>query len=229
MARLYVFVEGQTEQTFADTVLRPHLENWGVFIQGPILIAHAKKKRIVHRGGGRDYIATRNDIIRFLSQEKAANVFFTTMIDLHSIHSAFPGLEEGEKLRRLPEKRIEVLERAFENDIGDPLRFIGYIQLHEFEAGLFCEPARLASFFKLREKEIQALEAIANEYATPELIDDGQHSAPSKRIIAHIPDYASAKSRVGPMVAELIGVDTIRAKCPHFHNWLSRLENLGSS
>lgn len=25
MARLYLFAEGQTEQTFADTVLRPHL------------------------------------------------------------------------------------------------------------------------------------------------------------------------------------------------------------
>ena len=39
----------------------------------------------------------RNDIIRLVSQEKAADVFFTTMIDLYSIHTAFPGLEDGEK------------------------------------------------------------------------------------------------------------------------------------
>jgi hypothetical protein len=226
MARLYIFVEGRTEQTFADTVLRPHLENTGVYVQGLILIAHAKKKGRVHRGGGRNYAAMRNDIVRLVSQKKAADVFFTTMIDLYSIHTAFPGLEDGEKVRHIPETRVEVLERAFENDIGDPRRFIGYIQLHEFEAILFCEPARLAFFFNRRHREIQALEAIANAHASPELIDDGEHSAPSKRIIAHIPEYGSAKSTLGPKIAELIGIDAIRAKCPHFNRWLSRLENL---
>jgi len=32
MARLYLFAEGQTEQTFADTVLKPHLANIGVYL-----------------------------------------------------------------------------------------------------------------------------------------------------------------------------------------------------
>ena len=32
MARLYLFAEGQTEQTFADTVLKPHLANFGVYM-----------------------------------------------------------------------------------------------------------------------------------------------------------------------------------------------------
>jgi hypothetical protein len=228
MARLYVFVEGQSEQTFADSVLRPHLAKLGIFVQGPILIAHARKKHRTHRGGGRNYTAMKNDIIRFLSQEKGADVFFTTMIDLYAIHPAFPGLSEGEKLRHLPAKRVEALERAFEDDIGDSRRFIAYIQLHEFEAYLFCDPSRFGSFFKRREKEIQALQAIAAAHATPELIDDGQQSAPSKRIIAHLPDYESTKSTVGPKVAELIGLDTIRSRCPHFNAWLSRMESLGS-
>ena len=228
MARLYVFVEGQSEQTFADSVLRPHLAQLGVFVQGPILIAHAKKKHRTHRGGGRNYTAMKNDIIRFLSQEKGADVFFTTMIDLYAIHSAFPGLAEGEKLRHLPAMRVEALDRAFEDDIGDSRCFTGYIQLHEFETYLFCDPSRFAFFFKRREKEIHGLQAIADAYATPELIDDGQHSAPSKRIIAHLPDYESTKATVGPKVAELIGLDVIRSKCPHFNGWLSRLESLGS-
>jgi len=30
MARLYLFAEGSTELTFADTVLKPHLANVGV-------------------------------------------------------------------------------------------------------------------------------------------------------------------------------------------------------
>ncbi|HEY9419923.1 MAG TPA: DUF4276 family protein, partial [Thermoanaerobaculia bacterium] len=72
------------------------------------------------------------------------------------------------------------------------------------------------------------LTVIAKSYDTPELIDDGQDSAPSKRIIAEIPDYKDAKTVVGPQVAELIGLNVIRSKCPHFAAWLARLEKLGT-
>jgi len=71
--------------------------------------------------------------------------------------------------------------------------------------------------------------AIADDHDSPELIDDRPHSAPSKRIIAELPDYKDAKSAVGTQVAELIGLDAIRSKYPHFAAWLSRLENLGKN
>ena len=32
----------------------------------------------------------KNDILRFLAQEKASDVFFTTMIDLYAIPTQFP-------------------------------------------------------------------------------------------------------------------------------------------
>jgi hypothetical protein len=225
MARLYLFAEGQTELTFADTVLKPHLANLGVFLHPAVLIAHAKKKGKVHRGGGRKYLPMKNDMVRFLAQEKAGDVFFTTMIDLYAIHPEFPGLDGAEKLRHLPHKRVEFLEEVFGTDIGDQ-RFIPYIQLHEYEAYLFSDPTWFAYFYDHHEKEIAALKAIADGHATPELINDGQHSAPSKRISAHLPDYEDAKPAVGPQVAELIGLEVIRAKCPHFNAWLSRLEKL---
>lgn len=227
MARLYLFAEGQTEQTFATDVLGPHLSNLGVYLQAAILIAHAKKKGEVHRGGGRKYIPMKNDIRRFLAQEKADDVFFTTMIDLYAIATEFPGWDEAEKLRRSPEKRVEALEHAFADDIDDP-RFVPYIQLHEYETYLFSDPAQFGFFYGHHEKAISALKAIAAEKITPELINDGAHSAPSKRIMAELPDYEDAKSIVGPKVAELIGLDVIRGKCPHFAAWLSRLEQLGS-
>ena len=77
MARLYLFAEGQTEQTFADEVLRPHLANFGVYMHNPVLIAHARKKGRVHRGGGRRYEPMKNDIVRFLRQESGDDTFFT--------------------------------------------------------------------------------------------------------------------------------------------------------
>ncbi len=225
MSRLYLFAEGPTELTFADTVLKPHLANLGVYLHPPVLIAHARKKGRVHRGGGRKYAPMKNDILRFLAQEKGPDVFFTTMIDLYGIHAEFPGLAEAEKLRHLPDQRIEALEQAFAMDIGDD-RFVPYIQLHEYEAYLFSDPTWFAYFYDHHEKQIAALKAIAEGHATPEWIDDGQDSAPSKRIIAELPDYNDAKSAVGPQVAELIGLDVIRGKCPHFAAWLSRVEQL---
>lgn len=227
MARLYLFAEGSTELTFADTVLRPHLEKFDVYLEGPILIAHARRKGRAHRGGGRQYVPMKNDIVRFLKQEKGADVFFTTMIDLYAIHANFPGLDEAEKIRHLPVKRVELLEHHFATDVSDD-RFVPYIQLHEYEAYLFSDPAWFGYFYDRCQKQIDALIAIANTKATPELINDGPNTAPSKRIIEQIPDYRDGKSVIGPQVAELIGVDAIRMKCPHFASWLSKLEKLGS-
>lgn len=227
MPRLYLLAEGQTELTFADTVLKPHLAGAGIFLHPPVLIAHARKKRTVHRGGGRRYVPMKNDILRFLAQERGRDVFFTTMIDLYAIHADLPGLEEAEKLRHMPQQRTEALEQAFADDIRDD-RFIPYIQLHEYEAYLFSDPAWFGFFYDHHEKQIARLQEIADSYASPELIDDGPDTAPSKRIIAEIPDYRSAKTAVGPQVAELIGLNAIRGKCPHFAAWLNRLENLGT-
>ncbi|MGH7135019.1 MAG: DUF4276 family protein, partial [Pirellulales bacterium] len=212
MARLYLFAEGPTEQRFGATVLVPHLANYGVYLQKPVLIAHARKKGKIHRGGGRKYLPMKNDILRFMAQEKAPDVYFTTMIDLYGIHAGFPGLADAEKLRRSPIKRVEYLENAFATDIGD-LRFIAHIQLHEFESLLFAEPAKFELFFPDDEKPIAALQAVADAHASPEEIDDGPTTAPSKRIIAQIPAYEGAKAAAAPQLAAAIGLDVIRGKC----------------
>lgn len=227
MSRLYLFAEGQTEQTFADTVLKPHLSNVNVYLQKPVLIAHARRKGKVHRGGGRRYQPMKDDIQRFLKQEKKSeDVFFTTMIDLYAIHDAFPHLVEAENLRNQPEQRVDFLEQAFAEDISDR-RFVPYIQLHEFEAYLFSDPNWFEFYFDGSAQQIVKLQKLAGEFTSPELINDGPQTAPSKRIIAHFPDYEDQKVIVGAGVAELIGLSAIRAKCPHFDSWIKKLEQLG--
>lgn len=124
MPRLYLFAEGATELTFADTVLKPHLAALGVYLHPPVLVAHAKRRRRVHRGGGRNYVPMRNDILRFLAQERSRDVFFTTMIDLYAIHADFPGVDEAEELRHMPDRRVEALEEAFGKDISDEIRLL---------------------------------------------------------------------------------------------------------
>lgn len=224
MVRLYLFSEGQTEQTFADNLVKPHLAQHGVFMHNPVLIAHARRKGTVHRGGGRKYKPMKDDILRFLKQEKGSNVFFTTMIDLYAIAPEFPGLPEAEKLRQNPTKRVEFLEKSFAADIGDR-RFIPFIQLHEYEAYLFSDPTCFEFLYDNCSDKVASLQAIAAHEA-PELINDGPDTAPSKRIIAQFPAYEKAKVAEGSQLAELIGLQTIRKRCPHFNAWLSKLESL---
>ncbi|MEA5601448.1 DUF4276 family protein [Nostoc sp. UHCC 0252] len=227
MVRLYLFAEGQTEQTFADTLIKPHLAQHEVFMHYPRLIAHARKKGKVHRGGGRNYEPMKNDILRSLKEDSNPDAFFTTMIDLYAIAPDFPGLAEAESKRQNPVQRVEFLEQRFADDISDP-RFIPYIQLHEYEAYLFADPTCFEYLDARRTKEIEALKAIANQHETPELINDGQQTAPSKRIIARFPDYEKAKPAFAPQLAERIGLQIIRSRCPHFNTWLSQLESLNT-
>ncbi len=228
MARLHFFVEGQTEQTFADTLLKCHLANFGVYVQKPVLVAHARKKGRVHRGGGKNFTAMQNDIKRRLKQESGNDVFFTTMIDLYALHANFPSLKEAEKLRMDPYKQVEALEKSWLDETGDS-RFIPFIQLHEFEAYLFCDASRLALFLDNASSGISALQKIVDDVQSPEQIDDGQHTAPSKRIIEQFPEYDDLKPTVGPDVAQYIGLENIRSKCPHFSAWIERLEKLGAT
>ena len=226
MARLYFFVEGQTEQTFASNVLAPHLANFGVYLEGPVLIATARRKGKVHRGGGRHYLPMKNEIVRLLKRQTGADVFVTTMIDLYALFSDFPGTHAAAKQSHLTYERVRTLEEAFASDVSDA-RLIPHIQLHEFETLLFVEPKWLEFFYDNHPAAIMRLEAIAAPPRTsPDLIDDGPQTAPSKRIIKEFPEYADANPTVGPQVAELIGIPAIRAKCPHFDQWLKRLENL---
>jgi hypothetical protein len=148
------------------------------------------------------------------------------MIDLYAIHHNFPGLDEAEIMRQNPIKRVEFLEKSFADDIDDR-RFVPYIQLHEYEAYLFSDPTCFESFYDKCSDKVEELKRIADKYETPELINDSKETAPSKRIIAQFPDYKGAKSTYGPLLAESIGLEVIRNKCPHFNSWLSRLESLG--
>jgi len=226
MVRLYLFAEGQTEQTFADTVLRPHFAAHGVFLHPAVLIAHARRKGKAHRGGGRRYKTMRDDIERFTRQDAGHDVRFTTLIDLYALAPDFPQLADSEKLRHLPYDRVQTLEQAWYDDQSDR-RFVPFIVLHEYETFLFAKPDEFSLFYPNEPKAIQALQKTASDAGNIELINDGPETAPSKRIIAEFPSYEKGKTTVGPQVAELIGLHRIRECCRHFDEWVRKIEALG--
>ena len=100
-------------------------------------------------------------------------------------------------------------------------RFVPYIQLHEFEALLFSDPAAFTEMFPNREGAIAQLTDIRKKFHSPEDINDGQLTAPSKRILNVLPDYQ--KSVAGILIAQRIGLAKIRSECGHFNDWLIKL------
>ena len=131
----------------------------------------------------------------------------STMFDLYGLPTDFPDYEHAVNTHD-PYDRVRILENALSRDISDS-RLIPYFQLHEFEALLFCEPKILGSQFPGRGTEIRRLIETTSGFGSPELINDGSQTAPSKRIIKEIPEYEGRKASVGPIVANKIGLSIL--------------------
>jgi hypothetical protein len=233
MIRLKMIVEGLTEETFVRDILAEHLLPFQVYPYprrvetGRRRIAGAQEGgRRISRGGMTTYQKAKGDILRWIKQEKdSPDVFVTTMFDLYALPEDFPEFDQAMS-KPTPESRVQALEEAFRNDIGFA-RFVPYIQLHEFEALVLADPRKIAPLFQRAESDraIRHLMELA-ESTPPEEINDGEQTAPSKRIIREIPEYAGAKSSVGPLIVQAIGREQVRSKCPHFDRWVSQLEAL---
>lgn len=226
MIRLYFYVEGQTERFYAETVLRDHLAGFGVMVEAAILAATRRRHGIVSRGGGRHYQPMKDDLLRLMRDNRGQDVRFTTMFDLYGLHSDFPGSDEARKLTHVPHRRVKKLEESLFDNVGDR-RLVPHIQLHEFETILFCDLDAFEIQYQNCQKQVDALRADAGELVDrPELIDDGQHSAPSKRIAKYFVTYPSDKPTAPVNIATMIDLAVIRNRCPHFAQWLTTLESL---
>jgi hypothetical protein len=225
MMRLHITAEGQTEELFVNRILRPHLAQYGVYADVRCILtrrAHGKQ----FKGGVSTYQKAKNDIKRWLNEEKKnVDVAFTTMFDYYALPNDFPGYKEAQK-QNDPYLKVDAIEQAFAKDIDDK-RFIPYIQLHEFETLLFVKPEKFEIEYFDKPDGITKLQAIANDFGNPELINQGKETAPSKRIISIYNDYEKNKPAVGLMIANAIGVDAMRESCSHFNDWLTKLEQLG--
>jgi len=218
MKKVLIYVEGQTEETFIRDILGPHLNPIGIH---PIpILARTKRTRsgATFKGGVVSYDRIRREVLRLLGDSTA--VLVTTMMDYYGLPSDFPG--KAALSGSDPYQRVAQLERAFQMDISNP-RFLPFLTLHEFESLLFAHIDSFISVFPHWRKQVEQLSRdIAGR--SPEEINDGRDTHPAARICRYIPDYR--KTLHGPLIAQRIGLPTIRAKCPHFDQWVSRLESL---
>lgn len=220
--RLYITVEGQTERKFADDVLCPYLALFSLDVRSRVVLTNRKLGK---RGGVLDFAKIRDDLRRLMREDGNDDARFTTMVDLYALPPEFPGWTDARK-KAAPRDRVSVLEAAFHAEMGDR-RFHPYIQLHEFEALLYCDLSQLKRQISGSDDAIAALSREVAGFA-PEEIDEGAATAPSKRIIRHLPIYEKTKVRIGSLAAAAIGLPTLRAQCPHFDAWVGKLEQLGA-
>ena len=233
--RLHVTAEGTTEERFVKDVLAPYLGERQVWADARcVLTSKNNRLGVEYRGGWRRtsaYATVRTDICTWMKEDRNPDVRFTTMFDLYALPGDFPGYAEAYR-ETDPYRRVVVLEEALAADINGELgdtRFVPYIQLHEFEALILADPKQLDWEFLEHDRGIERLVTmVEQEGGNPELIDDGQNTSPSKRIIAEIAEYAGNKATSGPLVTGRIGMPTLCERCRHFAEWIERLEKLGN-
>lgn len=222
MIRLHILTEGRTEERFACEVLVPHLANFEIFADAKsILTGRDKKCGKTHKGGLVTFGKFRREMSAWMKEDKDPQCRFTTMFDFYALPTDFPAYEIAAGQRN-PYERIQIIERGIAGELNDA-RFIPYIQLHEFEALILADPRKLELIYLAFQEGIANLEALASAQ-NPELIDEGRETAPSKRILHEIPIYK--KSVAGPEIGRQIGIPVLRQRCPHFGQWLTRLEQL---
>ena len=218
MSRIRILVEGQTEETFVNEILNPHFNQMGIY---PHAFLFRKK------GGSFAYQKVRKEILNSLKEENTR--ICTTMVDFYGMPTDWPGRMESQSCRNYQDKAQRV-EQALSEDIlaqmddsWNPTQFIPYVQMHEFEALLFSDTSVLAAS---NSRISSQLECILQSFSCPEEINDNYNTCPSRRIKQHIKNYV--KTLDGINTARKIGLQTMCEECPHFNEWITKLEDIGN-
>lgn len=212
MKRVKLLVEGQTEEAFVNELLVSHYARQKLFIT-PIIVSTGPG----HKGGVSSYAKIKPQIKRLCNDSEA---IVSTMFDLYALPDDFPGkTDSGCPNRAGGHEKALFLEQKWLQDI--PLQnFIPNLLVHEFEALLFTD----IQVFEQWTDDDSLLNPLysARQTLMPEEINEHPDTAPSKRILSAWQGYQ--KTFHGPLIACDIGLDKIRAACPHFHQWLLKLE-----
>lgn len=222
MKTALVLVEGQTEERFVKDVLAPEFFALDFFFDPRLLITKRVKHGASFKGGITTYGKFRNDVVRLLAEAHGRLV--TTVIDYYRLPNDFPGMST--RPQTTPIDRVLHVEKQIYEDFGAPSNFLPFLALHEFEAWLFSSRDQLPNTLTEPDKAVE-FAAIRDSFEDPEQINEGPQTAPSKRIAQMFPGYR--KVLHGPVAAKRIGVETIRAECPHFDSWYRGLERFATA
>jgi hypothetical protein len=220
MTRINIVVEGLTEESFIKNVLAPALWPREIYVTPFVLGVPG------HKGGNVHYARVKKDILLQLKQDRTA--YCSTMFDLYGLGHGFPGTPLPTHLSGL--EKATRIEQGIGEDFAatipecrPDIRFLPYLQVHEYEGLLFSDPNAFAKALG-KDSLTAQLRAIRAPFPNPEEINDHPNTAPSKRILGVYPSYK--KVIEGTVAALTVGLQIMRQECPHFSAWIARLESL---
>ena len=228
--QLYVVCEGSSECEFVKQILGPYIGErtaWNLILL-PRVIENGRnaKKGIKYSGCLLKYQKAKDDILRCMSEGRPV----TTMFDYYALPTDFPGYEEAKK-QALDINQVEFLESCIKEDLSacEPKYpkhwLLPYIQLHEFEALFYADLQSLKSLYIEHAEEIDVLQAEVSGMK-PEEINNSPETAPSKRLLKHLP-YQKGAEVVIPLKS--IGIDRLMQECPHFSQWVESILKMEKS
>src|ERR1700682_1265006 len=174
LKRVLVLVEGQTEEGFVKRVMRPEFEPRKIFFTPTLLVTKRVKDGPSFKGGVTSYTSFKRDLRLLL--KGAGDALVTTMLDYYGLPGDFPGMDT--RPTGGPHARVAHVEKLIREDLGDPKNFLPFLVLHEFEALLFSSKEELPRV--MTDAKGTSFAAIRDSVQTPEEIDEGPQSAPSK-------------------------------------------------
>lgn len=212
---IYILCEGQTEEEFVNGILRPYFNSHQIYDVRPILMTTSKG----HKGGDVKYDRLKYNIDKLLKRE--TDILVTTFIDFFRLVNDFPKFEKAQPIQNKI-KRVNFLELALAEAINNP-RFVPYIQLHEFEGLLFAAKDGFEFLPDLKQSHLANLLLAVNEKENPEELNDGELTAPSKRLERLLPGFDKNKPFYGGIISEANTIDPVLKRCLRFNKWVETL------
>ncbi len=216
MRKLHILVEGQTEEVVVNDVIKPYLSSEDVYVTTSILTTKRPAGGPAYKGGVISWGKISREINLLLGD--TSTTLLTTLIDYYGFPGDAPGM--GTRPRGSPYERVEHVERAIAEAV-DNSRFLPHLVLHEIEAWVLSDCQRLGDLMGDPPGVTQLAREVDSE-PSPEMINDGTDTAPSKRIVRAYPQYV--KTFDGPLVIADAGLDSIRQRCPHADRWVAHVE-----
>lgn len=214
--RLHLLVEGQTEEIVVSNVIGPYLADRGWTVSHSIVTTKRPAGGPNYKGGVSGWIKIEREI-KLLLRDSSLNVL-TTLFDFYAFPPDGPGMADIPP-GLSPHDRVSHVEQSMANAASDR-RFVPHLILHELETWVFAAAEQVGCLLpRLTEQLLKDV----RDAGGPELVNDGADTAPSKRISSYCPEYS--KTNDGPLAIADLGVDALRAQCPHFDAWLNILDD----
>lgn len=213
-------VEGKTEEIFIDLLLRPYLADKNIFMYATQVTKPGQK------GGDVRFSRVKKDLEIHLRQR--TDTYVTTLVDYYGTKE-WPGLDRVPQ-NSTPERIAQTVNEATQKEVvalfsdrQADRRFIPYMAIHEFESLLFSDSSAIADELGI---SVEDIDSVISEYGTPEAIDNGPRTAPSKRLDSWSTNGEFPKTTAGIAIAKAIGIPTMREKCPLFDKWIKEFETI---